>query len=303
MHLIWHGNVKCFDCNGKPRFNCIFFRMHRSGEQDYSIALKLIKYLKQEIEYLPWRAALSTLNEIARMLRRTSQFGSFKEYVQKILQPIYEKLGGLNANRKPSDRLDVVKHKVLVSSWACRFDVDDCKAKATSLFSEWMMVEDPDKRNPWGKFSSFLCFLSWFFVVLTIWNSMGFRVPLDLRSVVYCTAIRNGGDKEWNFLWHRYTKSNVGTEKTLILSALGCSREIWLLQRYVDQVLSFSYIAKRWKCFIRFSGIWIGLWTNRPVYVSKIVPPYSQMLHATMQGFCLPNRSYSTKSMKSIKSM
>lgn len=122
-----------------------------SGEQDYSIALKLIKYLKQEKEYLPWRAALTTLNDIARMLRRTSEFGSFKEYVQKILHPIYERLGGLNANRKPTDRLDVVKHKVLVSSWACRFDVDDCKAKAVQLFSNWMMVENPDKQNPYVK--------------------------------------------------------------------------------------------------------------------------------------------------------
>lgn len=63
---------------------------------------------------------------------------------------------------------------------------------------------------------------------------------MDLRSVVYCTAIRNGGDKEWNFLWKRYSKSNVGTEKTLILSALGCSREIWLLQRYLDWTLDES---------------------------------------------------------------
>lgn len=67
-----------------------------------------------------------------------------------------------------------------------------------------------------------------------------FSVPLDLRSVVYCTAIRNGGDKEWQFLWARYSKSNVGTEKTLILSALGCSREIWLLQRYLDWTLDES---------------------------------------------------------------
>lgn len=66
------------------------------------------------------------------------------------------------------------------------------------------------------------------------------RVPLDLRSVVYCTAIRHGGDREWQFLWERYSKSNVGTEKTLILSALGCSREIWLLQRYLDWTLDES---------------------------------------------------------------
>lgn len=130
-------------------FFWVIAKSKRNGDQDYSIALKLIKYLKQEKEYLPWRAALSTLNEIARMLRRTSQYGVFKEYVQKIVRPIYVRLGGLNANRQPNDRLDVVKHKVLVSSWACRFDVDDCKEKAISLFSSWMMVQDPDKKNPY----------------------------------------------------------------------------------------------------------------------------------------------------------
>jgi len=181
-----------------------------NGDQDYSIALKLIKYLKQEKEYLPWRAALSTLSDIARMLRRTSQYGSFKAYIQKIVRPIYLRLGGLNANRNQNDPLDLVKHKVLVSSWACRFDVEDCKEKAIALFSKWMMSENPEKQNP---------------------------VPLDLRSVVYCTAIRHGSDREWQFLWSRYSKSNVGTEKTLILSALGCSREIWLLQRYLDWTL------------------------------------------------------------------
>lgn len=72
----------------------------------------------------------------------------FQEYVQKILRPIYVRLGGLNANRNQNDRLDLVKHKVLVSSWACRFDVDDCKEKALSMFSNWMKEEDPDKNNP-----------------------------------------------------------------------------------------------------------------------------------------------------------
>lgn len=112
--------------------------------------------MKQEKEYLPWRAALTTLNDIARMLRRTSQYGAFKEYVQKIVRPIYVRLGGLNANRKQNDRLDLVKHKVLVSSWACRFDVEDCKEKAISLFASWMMVEDTEKQNPYEYIISLL---------------------------------------------------------------------------------------------------------------------------------------------------
>lgn len=49
-----------------------------SGDQDYSIALRLLKYLKQENEYLPWRAALGTLSDVNRMLKRTSQYGQFK---------------------------------------------------------------------------------------------------------------------------------------------------------------------------------------------------------------------------------
>lgn len=81
------------------------------------------------------------------------------------------------------------------------------------------------------------------------------RVPLDLRSVVYCTAIRHGSDKEWQFLWERYTNSNVGTEKSLILSSLGCSREIWLLQRYLDWTLDESTGVRKQDRSIVFGGV------------------------------------------------
>lgn len=63
---------------------------------------------------------------------------------------------------------------------------------------------------------------------------------MDLRSVVYCTAVRLGGESEWRFLWQRYAESNVGSERALILSALGCSREVWLLQRYLNWTLDES---------------------------------------------------------------
>lgn len=80
-------------------------------------------------------------------------------------------------------------------------------------------------------------------------------VPLDLRSVVYCTAIRHGGDKEWHFLWERYSNSNVGSEKSLILSALGCSREIWLLQRYLDWTLNESSGVRKQDRSTVFDGV------------------------------------------------
>jgi aminopeptidase N len=56
------------------------------------------------------------------------------------------------------------------------------------------------------------------------------NIPANLRKTVYCTAIAAGDEKEWNFLWEQYLKSNNANEKSNILKALACSREIWILQ-------------------------------------------------------------------------
>jgi len=61
-----------------------------------------------------------------------------------------------------------------------------------------------------------------------------FRISPNLKSVVYCTAIRVGGQSEWEFAWQRYRGTNVGSEKDLLLQALACTREIWLLNRFLD---------------------------------------------------------------------
>lgn len=54
----------------------------------------------------------------------------------------------------------------------------------------------------------------------------------NLKSIVYCTALRVGGQEEWEFAWQRYLNANVGTEKEILMSAMGCSKETWILSRY-----------------------------------------------------------------------
>lgn len=129
--------------------------------------------------------------------------------MKSILEPIYFTLGGLNSteNAATSERLYEVKHKVLISGWSCRLEVGDCIDRAIKYFKEWESTKNPDESNP---------------------------IPTNLRSVVYCTAIRNGYENEWNFLWERYRSSGVASEKQTILSSLGCAREPWILQRYLE---------------------------------------------------------------------
>jgi len=55
------------------------------------------------------------------------------------------------------------------------------------------------------------------------------RIPEYLRSLVFCTALEHGEEKEWNFLLDRYKESIITTEQEAILSALSCTKNISLL--------------------------------------------------------------------------
>ncbi len=59
-----------------------------------------------------------------------------------------------------------------------------------------------------------------------------YRTNVDLKDAMYCTAIRKGGEREWDFLWTQYLESNVGGEKSTMRFALSCSKELWILNRY-----------------------------------------------------------------------
>lgn len=49
-----------------------------TGDQDYDIAMSLIEYLRQEKEYIPWKAALDNLKQVNRILKKTSHYDVFK---------------------------------------------------------------------------------------------------------------------------------------------------------------------------------------------------------------------------------
>lgn len=57
--------------------------------------------------------------------------------------------------------------------------------------------------------------------------------------------MRHGGEAEWDFLWARYLKSNVASERNSILHALGYTREVWLLARYLGYTLDDSIAGIR----------------------------------------------------------
>lgn len=77
----------------------------------------------------------------------------------------------------------------------------------------------------------------------------------NLRNTVYCTAVREGNEHDWIFLYKQFLKTNVASEKGVILYALGCSREVWVLQRYLDWILDKESNIRKQDSFSAFAAV------------------------------------------------
>ncbi|XP_063887388.1 aminopeptidase N-like [Scylla paramamosain] len=178
----------------------------QAGQLSYSLPMELIAYLKSETSYTPWATALNNLAYIDKVFSRTGTYGSLKNFLLHLLEPQYESIGFRDSLTDPH----LVQHKrVKILSWACKLGHEDCVNQSVGLFNQWMM-------NPLNKSI----------------------ISPNLKDVVYCTAIAAGKDKEWEFAWNQYLNSNVGSEKSRLLSALGCSRELWILSRYLEMAFT-----------------------------------------------------------------
>lgn len=91
-------------------------------------------------------------------------------------------------------------------SWVCKYGNEDCISKAQSIFEEYLLAGTP--------------------------------VPVNIRSGVYCTVVREGGIDEWNTLWNKYLSANVAAEQVLILKALGCSKDENIINKFLNKIFS-----------------------------------------------------------------
>nr|CAD7588111.1 unnamed protein product [Timema genevievae] len=199
----------------------------RAGQLDYPVALDLTNYLYREDHYLPWKAALSNLGYISRMIRSTDSGDKFKNFLRRLVSPQFDKLG--MESQKGETLLETLQRRQ-ISRWACSAGHGPCIKEAVDKFGSWMAEGDPDKDNP---------------------------ISGDLRSLVYCTAVENGGEVEWRFLRDRYEHANFSGETARLLSAMACSRDAsklnallnWSIQRgsirKEDSTVLFKAVARR----------------------------------------------------------
>ncbi|KAK7027939.1 hypothetical protein SK128_026274 [Halocaridina rubra] len=176
------------------------------GQLSYDTALSVYGYLGRETEYVPWAAAINNLGYLESMFSRAGGYGALKRYLLDILVPLYNSVGFQDS---PNDPLLEQYKRQKALTWACILEHKDCLVSVVDLYHKWM-------QNP----------------------SNDSIISPNMKSTVYCRAIAEGGEEEWNFAWSQYLKSNVGAEKVKLLSALGCTKQIWILSRYLEMAFA-----------------------------------------------------------------
>ncbi|XP_061414451.1 aminopeptidase N-like [Lethenteron reissneri] len=193
------------------------FNLARAKHIDVKLALNTTLYLVNERKYQPWQATISSLSYFKQMLDRSAVFGNMQKYILQQVIPLYnyyDNLVGSNWNDVPPGHADQY-NQVNAISLACSYNHLPCEVKASAIYKAWM--ENPDN----------------------------YIIHANLKSTVYCVAIAAGGQAEWDFGWKMFKETSLATEADKLRDALACSKQTWILNRYLEYTLDPAMIRKQ----------------------------------------------------------
>ncbi len=83
------------------------------------------------------------------------------------------------------------------------------------------------------------------FYIKTKISSFFLSITPNIGIFVSCTAIRYGTIKEWEFASEQYDDEIESSAKDILQQAMACSKEPWVIRRYLNDQLNETKIRKQ----------------------------------------------------------
>ncbi|XP_043957775.1 aminopeptidase Ey-like [Gambusia affinis] len=192
------------------------FNLAKANIVETTLALRMTTFLNKEVEYMPWETARRNLNYFFLMFDRSELYGPMQAYIKKQVTPLFHYFQDLTVNwtKMPEKHTDQY-NQINVISMACSSGLESCRELTSGWFKEWM--NNPAVNN----------------------------INTNLKSTVYCNAIAAGGKTEWDFAWEMYRNTTIASEAEKLRHGLSCTKEPWLLNRYLQYCLDPEKIRKQ----------------------------------------------------------
>ncbi|XP_017878860.1 glutamyl aminopeptidase-like isoform X2 [Ceratina calcarata] len=184
------------------------FTLCEAGELNATVPLDLSLYLLKEEDYVPWATALRYLHSWKERLSESPAYKNYTAFLKKLITPVTRYVGWADSGSHLKKLL-----RIAVLQSAVSVKLEDVVKPAKTLFDNWML------RNE--------------------------SIAPNIRDVVYVAGIKFGGEREWNYCWQNYQKTQVPSEKRIMLQALGATTDTWLLQRYLLRSLNREMVRSQ----------------------------------------------------------
>lgn len=176
----------------------------------YKVPLGLIAYLRQEREFVAWKAADDGLRTLHRQLSDSSVISSLNRFIHDLTESIYgETEDRLKLQETAPRILTQVKLDTIVIDWACTSGNRNCLQRASDL-------------------------------VMTELNLSG-SGNIEPYEVLYCNAVRVGNSTLFKRIWNLLESTEPRLEdvqrRDQLINALGCSSNSNDLMEYLNSTL------------------------------------------------------------------
>ncbi|CAL8324484.1 unnamed protein product [Lota lota] len=193
------------------------FNLARAGLLPQDIPLQMIGYLPSEHSFLPWHAASRVLYQLDKLLDRTDHYTLFSDYVLQQVSSRYHRMGWPSpvttaTVMQASYQTEELQRELIML--ACSFGNKQCHRQAVTLISDWI-------------------------------SSNKNRIPPNVRDMVYCTGVSLMDEDVWEFIWMKFHSSRAVSEKKVLLEALTCSDNSFLLNRLLNLSLSSELVPEQ----------------------------------------------------------
>ncbi|XP_077994242.1 aminopeptidase N-like [Glandiceps talaboti] len=229
------------------------FTLADGHQLDELAAWKLTEYLDDEKEYIPWRTTTDSLGRTKIMLKRTSAYGHYEKYMRHQISPLY---GDLGWQFTLDDLLNYLNRLVGINV-ACAHGHTDCVDECKKQYTDWMTTGN---------------------------NSM---IRDDTKAVVYCIAIRYGGEAEWQFAMDMYeSKITPAGDRSYLQTSMACTHIPWLLTRYMEYSMAMDWATIGIRNVRKYSPVGFSIaWSFALDHFDDLYETYGDAAYYTMWEF------------------
>ncbi|XP_060935458.1 thyrotropin-releasing hormone-degrading ectoenzyme-like [Limanda limanda] len=214
-----HNNPEIISVGNRAGLIDDAFNLARAGYLPQGVPMQLIGYLPEETSFLPWHAASRALYQLDKLLDRTEEYNLFSDYVLKQVAARYHQMGwptnvpGNEGNvLQASYQTEELQRELIML--ACSFGNKQCHRQAVAYISDWI-------------------------------SSNKNRIPPNIRDIVYCTGVSLMDEDVWEFIWMKFHSTSAISEKKILLEALTCSDNTFLLNRLLNLSLTSDLVPEQ----------------------------------------------------------